>query len=198
MSCHSFFCLLDPPPTTMTTTPWNPRSKSKQRSFYVTLESRARGEEGKGEKRRDLGGGRTGVSGDYEPWNDVFMDDAWMNEWMVGSSHPWRLNLKVYKVLWTKSNVDGWGGQGQRKLYLHGWMREWIDGWKDGRMDSSHPWCHNLMVCKVHWLNVNGWRMDGCFSHPLKHNLIVYTFGEHLKESLWMDGMFTKMCFNSP
>jgi hypothetical protein len=35
-------------------------------------------------------------------------------------------------------------------------------------------------------------------SHPLRHNLIVYKFGEHLEESLWMDGMFTKMCFNSP
>jgi hypothetical protein len=37
--------------------------------------------------------------------------------------------------------------------------------------------------------------MDGFFSHPLRHNLIDYKFGEHLEESLWMDGMFTKMCF---
>jgi hypothetical protein len=72
------------------------------------------GRGGEGREDEDLGGGRSGVSEDYKPWTDVFMDDEWMNEWMVGSSHPWRLNLKVYKVLWTKSNVDGWGGRGQR------------------------------------------------------------------------------------
>jgi hypothetical protein len=157
MSCHSFFCLLDPPPTTMTTTPWNPRSKCKQRSFYVTLERRARGEEGKGEKRRTLE--EVGVE------SQKIMNLVMMHGWMVGSSHPWRLDLKVYKILWIKSNVDGWGGQGQRKLYLRGWMCGWIDEWKDGKMDSSHPWCHNLIVCKFHFMSMDGWTDGWMFFH---------------------------------
>ncbi len=88
------------------------------------------GRGGEGREEEDLGGGQSGVSEDYEPWNDVFMDDAWMNGWMVGFSHPWRLNLKVYKILWTKSNVDGWG-RTRSKVVLEDyepWNYIFVDG----------------------------------------------------------------------